>query len=129
MLGLQFYNRIIPSGRLKGREVKKQSLKSYLKNQNKAAWNWIQISHYGGVKILDLCIQIICVQHNIIVCCCKPNNANVLWEVFIRDKLAYVQVVTNCLWSVAQMCTREEYYLIAILAISWDKQDSKDCFT
>ena len=29
-------------------------------------------------------------------------------RVFIRDTLAYIQVVTNCQYSVAQMCTQEE---------------------
>ena len=35
------------------------------------------------------------------------NKLNLL-RLFIRDKLAYVQVVTNCRYSVAQMCTRKE---------------------
>ena len=36
------------------------------------------------------------------------NNTCVMWWAFIWDKLAYVQVVTNCRYSVAQMCTPEE---------------------
>ena len=31
---------------------------------------------------------------------------------FSDDKLAYVQVVTNCQYSVAQMCIQEEYHLL-----------------
>ena len=34
-----------------------------------------------------------------VICCCKLNYLN---------KLAHVQVVINCPYSVAQMCTRED---------------------
>ena len=38
----------------------------------------------------------------------KLNSTCVLLKVFIRDKYAYVPVVTNCQYSVAQFCTEEE---------------------
>ena len=31
------------------------------------------------------------------------------------DKLAHVQVVTNCQYSVAQMCTREDMWSLPII--------------
>ena len=48
------------------------------------------------------------------VCCLKLNITNVLWWAFIQDKLAYVQVILNCRYSIAQMCTPEK-----CLAAKW----------
>ena len=36
------------------------------------------------------------------------SNIRMVTVEFIQDKLVYIQVVTNCQYSVAQMCTWEE---------------------
>ena len=41
-------------------------------------------------------------QNHSVVCCCMLNNTRVLLRVFIRDKLAYVQLITICQYSIAQ---------------------------
>ena len=43
-----------------------------------------------------------------VVCCRKLNRTCVMLRVFIQYRLAYVQVVTNCRYSIAQMCTLKE---------------------
>ena len=42
-----------------------------------------------------------------VVCCCKLNNTRVCDEHY-SDKLAHIQVVINCRYSISQMCTRED---------------------
>ena len=49
------------------------------------------------------------VGNDSVVCCCKPNNMHVLWCAFIWDNLAYVQVLTNCQYSVAQICKQTKW--------------------
>ena len=46
----------------------------------------------------------------IVVCCCKLNNAQICDEHLFGQvsNLAHVQVVTNCCYSIAQMCTCED---------------------
>ena len=44
--------------------------------------------------------------NNYVVCCCKLIHESVMS--IHSDKLAHVQVVINCWYSIAQICTRED---------------------
>ena len=56
----------------------------------------------------------------------KRGSQNRLWRIIVRDKLVCVQVVTNCLYSVGQMCTWKVYLAARILhAFLCDFVDSK----
>ena len=54
-----------------------------------------------GVILTNASIQVqwlVCngCHKDFVVCCYKANNKSILCWAFIRDKLAYVQVLTNC---------------------------------
>ena len=46
-----------------------------------------------------------------VVCFYKLNNTHVLWWAFIHDKLAYIQVITNCRYSRQVSITNCQYML------------------
>ena len=58
-------------------------------------------------KIKKIKIILYLFQYYIVVCCFKVNDTGVLLKVLIQNKLVYVQVITNCQYSAAEMCTRE----------------------
>ena len=58
-------------------------------------------------KIKKIKIILYLFQYYIVVCCFKVNDTGVLLKVLIQNKLAYVQVITNCQYSAAEMCTWE----------------------
>ena len=85
----------------------------YFKKDNSC---WKLLKHYVGCcnKVNNLREVFIRdkLAYGHVVTNCQYSIAqikSVLWEVFIRDELAYVQVVTNYQYSAAQMCTWEEY--------------------